>query len=141
MNEMEAREIREAIDAADNALNHLRSARRYLDSAGNWGLLDMFGGGLISGFMKHSKTSDAEREIDDARYALQRFSKELRDVSGYSSIHINDFLTFADFFFDGFVADILVQSKISDGKRQCEDAIRRVESIRAELQDRLRLNN
>lgn len=141
MNEMEAREIREAIDAADNALDHLRSARRYLDSAGNWGLLDMFGGGLISGFMKHSKMSDAEREIDDARYALQRFSKELRDVSGYSSIHINDFLTFADFFFDGFVADILVQSKISDGKRQCEDAIRRVESIRAELQDRLRLNN
>ena len=141
MNEMEAREIREAIDAADNALDHLRSARRYLDSAGNWGLLDMFGGGLISGFMKHSKMSDAEREIDDARYALQRFSKELRDVSGYSSIHINDFLTFADFFFDGFVADILVQSKISDGKRQCEDAIRRVECIRAELQDRLRANN
>ena len=141
MNEMEAREIREAIDAADNALDHLRSARRYLDSASNWGLLDMFGGGLISGFMKHSKMSDAEREIDDARYALQRFSKELRDVSGYSSIHINDFLTFADFFFDGFVADILVQSKISDGKRQCEDAIRRVEGIRAELQDRLRSNN
>ena len=81
MNEMEAREIRQAIDAADNALDHLRSARRYLDSAGNWGLLDMFGGGLISGFMKHSKMSDAEREIDDARYALQRFSKELRVLS------------------------------------------------------------
>jgi hypothetical protein len=98
----------------------------------------MFGGGLISGFMKHSKMSDAEREIDDARYALQRFSKELRDVSGYSSIHINDFLTFADFFFDGFVADILVQSQISDGKKQCDDAIRRVESIKAELQNKLR---
>ncbi len=138
MNEVEAREIREAIDAADNALDHLRSARRYLDSAGNWGLLDMFGGGLISGIMKHSKMGDAEREIDNARYALQRFSKELRDVSGYSSIHINDFLTFADFFFDGFVADILVQSKISDGKRQCDDAIRRVEGIKVELQDRLR---
>ena len=87
----------------------------------------MFGGNLISGIMKHSKMGNAEREIDDARYALQRFIKELRDVSGYSSIHINDFLTFADFFFDGFVADILVQSKISDGKRQCDDAIRRVE--------------
>ena len=55
MNEMEAREIREvieAIDAADNALNHLRSARRYLDSAGNWGLLDMFGGGLMKNIKK-----------------------------------------------------------------------------------------
>ncbi|MCR4652259.1 MAG: hypothetical protein K5744_01015, partial [Eubacterium sp.] len=101
-------------------------------------LLDMIGGGLLSGFMKHSKMSDAEHEIDEARYALQKFSRELRDVSGYSSIHIGEFLTFADFFFDGFVADILVQSKISDGKRQCDEAIRRVESIRAELQDKLR---
>ena len=138
MNEIEAKEIREAIDAADNALEHLRSARKYLDSAGNWGLLDMIGGGLISGIMKHSKMGNAEREIDNARYALQKFSKELRDVSGYSSIHINEFLTFADFFFDGFVADILVQSKISDGKRQCDDAIRRVEDIRSELKDKLR---
>ena len=137
MTEIEIREIREAIDAADNALLHLRSARKYLDSASNWGLLDMFGGNLITGLVKHSKMGNAEREIDEARYALQRFSKELRDVSGYSSIHINDFLTFADFFFDGFVADILVQSKISDGKRQCDDAIRQVEAIRRELQSKL----
>ncbi|MBE5917338.1 MAG: hypothetical protein E7273_10915 [Pseudobutyrivibrio ruminis] len=138
MTEIEIKEIREAISAADDALTYLRSARRYLDSAGNWGLLDMFGGGLISGLMKHSKMGDAEREINNARYALQRFSKELRDVSGYSSIHINDFLTFADFFFDGFVADILVQSKIGEGKRQCDDAIRQVESIKLELENRLR---
>ena len=137
MTEIEIREIREAIDAADNALLHLRSARKYLDSASNWGLLDMFGGNLITGLVKHSKMGNAEREIDEARYALQRFSKELRDVSGYSSIHINDFLTFADFFFDGFVADILVQSKISDGKRQCDDAIRQVEAIKRELKSKL----
>lgn len=35
MNETEVREIKEAIYAADNALNHLYSARKYLDSAGN----------------------------------------------------------------------------------------------------------
>ena len=61
---------------------------------------------------------NAEREVQEAKYALQKFSKELRDVSGYSSIHINDFLTFADFVFDGFLADVLVQSKISEAKRQ-----------------------
>jgi len=137
MTDIERKEIFEAISAADNALNHLYSARRYLDSAGNWGLLDLFGGGFISGLMKHSKMGDAEREIENARFALQRFSKELRDVSGYSSIHINDFLTFADFFFDGFLADMLVQSKISDGKRQCDEAIRKVESIKMELQSKL----
>ena len=137
MNDIERREIQEAISAADDALYHLESARKYLGSAGNWGLLDIFGGGMITGLVKHSRMGNAEREVQEAKYALQKFSKELRDVSGYSSIHINDFLTFADFVFDGFLADVLVQSKISEAKRQCDDAIRQVTAIRRELASRL----
>ena len=133
MNEIERREVNEAIDVADDAIYHLKSARRCLDSAGTWGLFDIFGGNMITGLLKHSKMASAEREIDDARYALQKFSKELRDVRGFSSIHIDEFLTFADFFFDGFVMDVIVQSKISTAKRQCDDAIRQVESIRKRL--------
>ena len=78
-----------------------------------------------------------EREIEEARYSLQRFSKELRDVSGYSSIHIDEFLTFADFVFDGLIADVWVQSKISKAKEQCDDAIVRVSEIKSELEARL----
>ncbi len=137
MNELQRKEIQEAIEAADNALYHLDNARRYLGSAGNWGLLDLFGGGMLSGMIKHSKMRDAEYQIEMARDAVQRFSRELQDVSGYTSIHIDGFLTFADFFFDGFLADVIVQSKISDAKRQCEDAIRQVERIRGELISRL----
>ena len=137
MNDIERREIQEAISAADDALYHLESARKYLGSAGNWGLLDIIGGGMITGLIKHSKMGNAEREIQEAKYALQKFSKELRDVSGYSSIHINEFLTFADFIFDGFLADVLVQSQISDAKRQCDDAIRKVTAIRRELAAKL----
>ena len=137
MNEIERREIQEAIAAADEALYHLESAQKYLGSAGNWGLLELFGGGMITGLVKHSKMGNAEREVQEAKFALQKFSKELRDVNGYSSIHIDDFLTFADFVFDGFLADVLVQSKISEAKRQCEDAIRRVRAIRQELNAKL----
>ena len=133
MGNIDRKEINEAISAADDALDHLQRARQCLNSAGNWGLLDMLGGNMITGLFKHGKMASAEREIEDARYALQRFSKELRDVQGFSSIHINDFLTFADFFFDGFVADVLVQSKISNAKKQCDDAIRRVQDIRNQL--------
>ena len=130
-------EIQEAIEAADDAILHLESAREYLGSAGRWGLLDLFGGGFISGIVKHSKMGDAEREVENARYALLRFSKELRDVSGYSSIHIDEFLTFADLVFDGFLTDILVQSKISKAKEQCDEAIERVTVIRRELEAKL----
>ncbi|MCR5099868.1 MAG: hypothetical protein K6B41_00780 [Butyrivibrio sp.] len=133
MNTIDKREVTEAINAADDALMHLNSARQCLNSASNWGLLDMFGGNMITGLFKHGKMASAEREIEQARYSLQKFSRELRDVHGFSSIHINDFLSFADFFFDGFVADVLVQSKISSAKRQCDEAIRRVQDIRNQL--------
>ncbi len=137
MNEPMNKEIREAIEAADEALYHLNRAEDYLNSAGNWGLLDIFGGNLLSGLVKHSKMSNAEGEIENAKYALQKFSRELRDVSGYSSIHIDDFLTLADFFLDGLIADVWVQSKINEAKRQCREAIRQVKNIRSELVSRL----
>ncbi len=133
----ERQEIEEAIAAADEALYHLKNARNSLGSAGTWGLFDIFGGNMLSGLIKHSKMGEAEREVEAAKYALQKFSKELQDVSGYSSIHIDGFLTFADFFFDGFLADVIVQSKISEAKKQCDDAIYRVSTIRNELAAKL----
>lgn len=138
MTDVQIRETREAVAAADDALYHLQRARKCLGSAGNWGLLDIFGGNIVSGLMKHGRMAEAEREVGEAKHSLQKFSRELRDVEGYSAIHINDFLTFADFFFDGVIMDWLVQSKISNAKRQCDDAIRQVEQIKARLEDILR---
>ncbi|MCR5585087.1 MAG: hypothetical protein K6F63_06630 [Lachnospiraceae bacterium] len=137
MSDLMRKEIEEAIDAADEALYHLKAAKDYLNSAGNWGLFDIFGGDTIAGLVKHSKMGKAEREIQEAKFALQRFDKELRDVNGYSSIHIDDFLTIADFVFDGLIMDIWVQSKISDAKKQCDGAIAKVQSVRRELAAKL----
>ena len=52
------------------------------------------------------------------------------DVSeSYLNIDIDGFLTFADFFFDGIIADYLVQSKIRDARSQVEEAIEQVSRI------------
>jgi len=125
------REVREAIDAGEQALRSLKTAREKLNSAGNWGLLDIFGGDTISGLMKHKKIGDAERYIDDAKRDLRYFSRELGDIRGIENMNIDvgGFLTFADFFFDGFLADVMVQSKINNAKRQVDEAIRRVENV------------
>ena len=42
-----------------------------------------------------------------ARSALKRFQKELTDVETVEDFHIEtgDFLAFADYFFDGIIAD------------------------------------
>lgn len=44
-------------------------------------------------------------------------------------MEIGGFLSFADFFFDGFVADYLVQSKITSARKQVEDAIVNVTNV------------
>ena len=42
------REIREAMQAGQEALNYLNQAKDCLNSAGNWGIVDMLGGGMLT---------------------------------------------------------------------------------------------
>ena len=132
-------EINEAYEAGMRALSSLANAQDYLNSAGNWGLLDILGGGFFSTLMKRSKMNDAGRCMEKAREDLFAFQRELRDVREFYGPRMDDngFLTFADYFFDGFLADVLVQSKINQAKQQVADAIHRVNTALDEL-DRLR---
>ena len=60
------KEKREAIEAGRRALNSLCTAKENLNSAKNWGLVDMFGGGFFTTMLKHSK-------MDQEMYALSDF--------------------------------------------------------------------
>ena len=75
------KEKREAIEAGQRALNNLHTARENLNSAKNWGLVDMFGGGFFTTMMKQSRMDQAKRNMDLAKLALRNFSKELKDVN------------------------------------------------------------
>lgn len=129
------REIHEAINAADDALIALRKAEKSLSSAGNWGVLDLLGGGFFSSLMKHGKIDQAQYALDDARFALQRLQAELSDLrhSVNFELDVGGFLRFADYAFDDLVSDVLIQSKISRGKQQIRQAIQDVERFRARL--------
>lgn len=124
-------ELLEAIAAGERAHQSLCNAQQALKSAGNWGIVDMFSGGFLADMFKHNKMGDASYFMDQARYDLQGFQRELQDVNQFDNLYIDvgDFLSFADFFFDGFIADVMVQSKISDAKRNVAEAIERVERI------------
>ena len=135
MNYRDEKEIHEAINAADGALLALRDAQKSLSDAGGWGLWDMFGGGFLSTMLKHNKMDQAKREIAEAQKALNRFKNELADL-GQSidlNIDLSGFLRFADYFFDGFLADVMVQSKISEAKNKVGQAISMVEDIKSRL--------
>lgn len=125
------KEKREAIEAGRRALNSLRAAQENLNGAKNFGIWDMFGGGVISTMLKHSKMDNAKQNMEQARYDLRNFSRELNDVNMacHLDIETGDFLSFADGFFDGFVVDWMVQDRINQARQQVAEAIRRVEQI------------
>ena len=128
-------ERNEAIQAAEAALDHLYRARDLLGSAGNWGLFDIFAGGMLTSYIKRSKMSEAQAELDASREALRALAREVRDVeeAGAFQIETGGFLSFADMFFDNAFLDIYVQAQIEEAKRQVAGAIQQVEALRAQL--------
>lgn len=130
-------ELDEAIDAANEAIDWLDKAHQSISSARNWGLFDMVGGGFFSTMVKREKMKDSSYYMDKAKKSLQKLKDELDDVDELTDIDfgMDDFLSFADFFFDGFLADFMVQGKIADAKSKIEATIRTVVDIREKLID------
>ncbi len=114
------KEINEADRAGRAAKNQIGIIRTSLDSAENWGTWDLLGGGLISHAVKHSRLDDAQAGINHLQTLLDRFHAELTDVrvSREMTAQIDGFLRFADWFFDGLIADWAVLSRIRDSQQQ-----------------------
>lgn len=126
-----SKEINEAIVAGEKALESLNAARNKLSSASSWGLFDMLGGGTLTSLIKHSNMRDGKYYMEKARDDLKAFSKELNDISIDldADIETDDFLSFADIFFDNFFVDMFMQNRISDAKQKIDETIYKVERI------------
>ncbi|MBQ1532477.1 MAG: hypothetical protein IIZ57_10070 [Solobacterium sp.] len=129
--EKEKKEIMEAMAAGDDAIYYLEGAMEKLNSAGNWGIADILGGGMIISAVKRSRMREAQREMEKAKQAMMRFSREVADVDRTmnTDLDLDGFMGFADFFFDSFFIDMMVQSKINDAKRQIQAALEQVEEV------------
>lgn len=125
------RELREAIFAGNDAAASLNNALDSLRSAEGWGTWDLFGGGLIADLAKHSRLDDTKYEVEKAQTLLRKFKTELADVKINSDIYIetDGFAKFADFFFDGLIADWFMQSKIRDSYESVSSVKNEVENV------------
>ena len=139
------REVGEALHAGRQAEQALSGVLDSLDSAESWGTWDMLGGGLFTTMAKHGHIDDARAGIDHAQRALSRFRTELADVRDMElpQVQIGEFATFADYFFDGFFMDWMVQSKIQDAQEGVSEvhvrvlnALRNLEQMDQELAGR-----
>ncbi|CAM3927152.1 hypothetical protein COLU111180_15005 [Cohnella lubricantis] len=123
------RETEEAIRAGNRASERLTAASEKLRSARNWGTYDMLGGGMISTHIKHNRIEEARQIMHEAQHALRMFEKELADLnwrSGAGEVEIGGFLSFADYFFDGFLTDWIVQGRINEALDKVEQGSQEV---------------
>ena len=51
-NELMRKEVQEAVQAGERALQSLYTAKEQLNSAKNWGIFDMLGGGLFASTLR-----------------------------------------------------------------------------------------
>lgn len=130
------KELKEAISAGQSAVYSLDSALGSLNSAQGWGTWDLLGGGLIADLAKHSHIDNAMREAEQAHNELRRFKSELADVRiNYDiSFEMDGFAKFADFFFDGLIADWYMQSKINNSYESVSNVKNQVTSTIYKLQ-------
>ncbi len=129
-------EMNEAIDAGRRVLYYLKSAAKSLDSAEGWGTWDLIGGGLISDMVKHSHIDEAKDAVSEAQSAIIKFRSELADIHISAEININTdgFGKFADFVFDGLIADWCMQSKIHDSQASVQNVLDKTEIVLSKLE-------
>ena len=108
-------ELDQASVAGKRAEHFLWEALKSLEKADSWGTWDLLGGGTLTGIIKHQHIDEAESYLHQAQTSLRHFQKELLDVqeTALIGVDISGFLMFADFFFDGFISDFMVQQKIN----------------------------
>ena len=118
----------EAGQALSYASEKLRSAR-------NWGIVDILGGGFITNLIKHSKLDTAMGYIRQAQPAVRELASALRQTTpeGVSLPEIGTFAVMADFFFDGLLSDVYVQSRIANLSQEVDYALSVLEDIAAAL--------
>lgn len=129
-------EMNEAIRAGDQVVEALTELMTSLEKARGWGTFDMLGGGLLATMAKHGHLDDARHHVHRAQTQLKKFNKELQDVNLHLDIviDIKGLLAFADYLFDGFLVDWVVQGRINEALDRTEEHSSRISTIINDLE-------
>lgn len=124
-------ELGEAVQAAKTAADVASQVRSELDSAESWGTWDLLGGGLIADMVKHDHLDSAQSAINHLQGCLRNLKTELVDVHIHVDMEVNtdDFLRFADWFFDGLFADWAMQDRIEEAQNQISTIADQIQAI------------
>lgn len=130
-------EIEEALTVGKAVELSISQVLKNLGSANDYGTWDLLGGGIFVDLAKHSQIDQANAEIQKTQSLLRCFHTELTDIniSADLDIDISSFDTFADFVFDGFLFDWMVQSKINTAQQNTQNILSQVQAVMGKLKE------
>ncbi len=133
--EGQRKEIQEALQAGQVALETAKRILSSLDSAEGWSTWDLLGGGFLTDMAKHSHLDKAQQQVEELQVQLRRFKTELTDVTIQANfkVNIDGFLCFADYFFDGLFADWAVLDQINESQTQVQNTKGQIEYVISSL--------
>lgn len=133
--ERELTEIRQAVEAGQQARKTLYKLQEELDNAEGFATWDVMGGGLIADMGKHSHLDSAEWLSNQLQSQLYTLSRELKDVavSGRIDVGMDGFLRFADYFIDNFWTDWAAMDHISRAKGQVNQTVSKLSTVMGKL--------
>ena len=67
-----------------------------MNDALTWSTVDLFGGGMMTGFVKHSRLEEAQQLAQQLEDQLRCFENELTDVDIHTSLELTVDPFFAD---------------------------------------------
>lgn len=129
------KEVLEAREAGWQAKQALETAIDNMRSASGWGILDILGGNLLTGMMKHAKMDRAQEYVEDAQIKIRKFQKELKDIHLPDDMKVNmdGFVRMADYLLDNVFVDLFVQSQIRKNMEKLQEASEQIDVILEEL--------
>lgn len=114
------KELKDVKDQAEIVRTLIEQALEKIDSARNWGLYDIFAGGMISSMVKRGRMKESNQLMEEIERALQRLQKEYGDINLELPEQLN--LNFAsemfDVWFDNIFTDLSVQSNLKKRREQ-----------------------
>ena len=134
------KELYEAKTAAQEVVARIDNALSSLDSASSWGIIDLFGGGMFSSFVKRERIRDANSEIKEISHSLKLLNKELEDVNMHLPAEISDAMSdnIFDIWFDNIFTDIRVQGEIKEQMTELKNfrasVIELIEKLNSEIE-------
>lgn len=130
-----SKELQEAIDAGQPALDTLEEVLTSLDSAQGWGQWDLLGGGILADVFKYDALDKAQEQVARLQDQLCAFQQELADVAMKIdlSFTMDGGLRLVDHFLDNLFTDWAVLDKISNSLSQVQQTETQLEALLAGL--------